>query len=225
MHRFPLGGLCMRLIRRLLWLMVLIAIAAVASFFWFRSRYQAVITTLAQTQVKNATSDLINDAIDRQITDGTIQYDRMVYFEKDLEGKITALKTNMSEVNRLKTNLLNLINDEILAMDSDHLGIPLGSLVMPELFAGKGPSIPVQILTIRNSEAGFFSDFTQAGINQTLQKLNMQVSVDVAVLVLGKVDDFTISSQVVIAETVIVGQVPDMFLQTGGMYELQRENR
>lgn len=214
----------MRLIRKLLWLVVLVGIAAVASFFGFRIRYQAVITTLAQTQVKNATSDLINDAIDRQITDGTIQYDRMVYFEKDLEGKITALKTNMSEVNRLKTNLLNLINDEILAMDSDHLGIPIGSLVLPELFGGKGPAIPVQILTIRNSEANFFSEFSQAGINQTLQKLNMQVSVDVAVLVLGKVEDFTISSQVVIAETVIVGQVPEMFLQTGGNYELQREN-
>ena len=50
------------------------------------------------------------------------------------------------------------------------------------------------------------------------------MSVDVAVLVLGQVDDFTISSQVVIAETVIVGQVPDTFLQTGGNYELQREN-
>ena len=190
----------------------------------FRYKYSDAIRGLAETQVRNVTSDLINDAIERQFSNGTIRYDRMVYFEKDLEGKITALKTNMSEVNRLKTDLLNLINDEILAMDSDHLGIPLGSLVMPELFAGKGPSIPVQILTIRNSEAGFFSDFTQAGINQTLQKLNMQVSVDVAVLVLGKVDDFTISSQVVIAETVIVGQVPDMFLQTGGMYELQREN-
>lgn len=214
----------MRLIRRILGLLVLLAVILVACFILFRSKYHSVITTLAQTQVKNATSDLINDAIDRQISNGTIQYDRMVYFEKDLEGKITALKTNMSEVNRLKTDLLNLINDEILAMDSDHLGIPLGSLILPEVFAGKGPQIPVQILTIRNSEADFFSEFSQAGINQTLQKLNMQVSVDVAVLVLGKVDDFTISSQVVIAETVIVGQVPDMFLQTGGIYELQREN-
>ena len=214
----------MRFFRRLIGLLIVLLLVAIVTFFLFRYKYHSVITTLAQTQVKNATSDLINDAIERQISNGTIQYDRMVYFEKDLEGKITALKTNMSEVNRLKTDLLNLINDEILAMDSDHLGIPLGSLVMPELFAGKGPSIPVQILTIRNSEAGFFSDFTQAGINQTLQKLNMQVSVDVAVLVLGKVDDFTISSQVVVAETVIVGQVPDMFLQTGGIYELQREN-
>lgn len=214
----------MRIIRRILLLTVFLVLSGIVLFFLFRSKYLSVITALAQTQVKNATSDLINDAIDRQISDGTIQYDRMVYFEKDLEGKITALKTNMSEVNRLKTNLLNLINDEILAMDSDHLGIPLGSLFVPEFFSGKGPVIPVHILTIRNSEAEFFSEFSQAGINQTLQKLNMQVSVDVAVLVLGKVDSFTISSHVVIAETVIVGQVPDMFLQTGGIYELQREN-
>ena len=214
----------LRIIRHILRLLIILLIVIIVCFFLFRGRYHEVIGTLAQTQVKNATSDLINDAIDRQISNGNIQYDRMVYFEKDLEGKITALKTNMSEVNRLKTDLLNLINDEILAMDSDQLGIPLGSLIFPEVFAGKGPLIPVQILTIRNSEANFFSEFSQAGINQTLQKLNMQVSVDVAVLVLGKVDDFTISSQVVIAETVIVGQVPDMFLQTGGIYELQREN-
>ena len=214
----------MWLVRRLIILMALTATVVVACFIWFRSQYQSVITTLAQTQVKNATSDLINDAIDQQIASGTIQYDRMVYFEKDLDGKITALKTNMSEVNRLKTNLLNLINDEILAMDSDHLGIPIGSLVLPEVFGGKGPMIPVQILTIRNSEAEFFSEFSQAGINQTLQKLNMLIRVDIAVLVLGEVDDFSISSQVVIAETVIVGQVPDMFLQTGGIYEYQREN-
>ena len=212
-------------VRRILLLIFLLLAAVTALFFLFRSKYLTVITTLAQTQVKNATSDLINDAIDKQISDGIIQYDRMVYFEKDLEGRITALKTNMSEVNRLKTDLLNLINDEILAMDSDHLGVPVGSFFLPEIFAGKGPEIPVQILTIRNSEADFFSEFSQAGINQTLQKLNMRVSVDVAVLVLGKVDNFTISSHVVIAETVIVGQVPEMFLQTGGIYESQRENR
>ena len=214
----------MRLIRRLVLGVVLLIVIAVMCFALLRREYYDVIVSLAQTQVKNITSDLINDAIDKQISDGTIQYDRMVYFEKDLDGRITALKTNMSEVNRLKTNLLNIINDEILAMDADHIGIPVGSFLLPELFAGRGPVIPVQILTIRNSEASFFSEFTEAGINQTLQQLNMQVCVDVAVLVLGKIDAFTISSQVVVAETVIVGQVPNMFLQTGGIYELQREN-
>ena len=64
-------------------------------FLAFRVKYRDVIRELAQTQVKNTTSDLTNDAIARQIAAGHIQYDRIVYFEKDLDGRITALKTNM----------------------------------------------------------------------------------------------------------------------------------
>lgn len=202
-------------------LIVLLAISMLALLF-FRIKYNDAIRSLAETQVRNTTSDLINDAIDKQIEDGNVQYDRMVYFEKDLDGRITALKTNMSEVNRLKTDILNLINDEILAFSTDDLGIPLGSLFLPELLSGRGPEIPVQILSIRNSDASFMSYFFEAGINQTLQQMNMQVTVDVTVLVLGQTNSFTISSQVVVAETIIVGDVPDTYFQTGGTYE--REN-
>ncbi len=203
--------------------MLLILLAAVfLAFLMLRSRYRDVIRDLAETQVKNTTSDLTNDAIAKQIADGVIQYDRIVYFEKDLDGRITALKTNMSEVNRLKTDILNLINDEILALDTSDIGIPLGSLFLPELFSGKGPAIPVRILSIRNSDATFSSKFSQAGINQTLHQLTMIVSVDVAVLVLGQTSSFTVNSEVVVAETVIVGDVPSTFLQTGGNYESKR---
>jgi len=193
-------------------------------FFMLRSRYRDIIRELAETQVKNTTSDLTNDAIAKQIADGIIQYDRIVFFEKDLEGRITALKTNMSEVNRLKTDILNIINDEILALDTSDIGIPLGSIFLPELLSGKGPAIPVHILSIRNSDATFSSNFIQAGINQTLHQLIMLVSVDVAILVLGQTGSFTITSEVVVAETVIVGDVPNTFLQTGGNYGPQREN-
>jgi sporulation protein YunB len=205
-----------RFLRRiLLWILVL-AVLTCGGLLVFRQRYQETILHLAETQVKNTTSDLINDAIDDQIEMGTIHYDRIVYFEKDLDGRITALKTNMSEVNRLKTAILNLINDEILAVDTADLGVPLGSLIFPEVFSGKGPGIPVQILSIRNSDASFHSNFSEAGINQTLQQITMEISVDVAVLVLGKTDSFTVSSQVVVAETIIVGDVPNTFFQTGG---------
>ena len=181
-----------------------------------RGKYRYVIEDLAKTSVRNTTSDLTNDAIARQIADGNIAYDRIVFFEKDLDGRITALKTNMSEVNRLKTDILNIINDEILALDNSDIGIPIGSLFLPELLSGKGPAIPVHILSIRNSDANFVSTFSQAGINQTLHRLNMEVSIDVAVLVLGETSSFTMSSEVVVAETIIVGQVPQTFLQTGG---------
>ena len=208
-----------RFLKRWLQRLLIVFLILAVLFFTMRSRYRDVISDLAKTQVMNSTSDLTNDAIAKQIAEGNILYDRIVYFEKDLNGRITALKTNMSEVNRLKTDILNIINDEILALDTSDIGIPLGSLFLPELLSGRGPAIPVHILSIRNSDASFVSHFSQAGINQTLHRLNMEVSIDVAVLVLGETTSFTMSSQVVVAETIIVGDVPDTFLQTGGHYE------
>ncbi len=208
---------------KLLRMIIIILVVAVVGLVLFRLKFSDSIRALAQTQVINTTSDLINDAIDCQIEDGKIQYDRMVYFEKDLDGRITALKTNMSEVNRLKTDILNLINDEILALSTDDLGIPVGSLFLPELLAGRGPNIPIEILSIRNSDASFTSHFSEAGINQTLQQINMHVSVDVTVLVLGQTDSFTVSSQVIVAETIIVGDVPDTYFNTGGFYETEND--
>ena len=194
----------------------LTAAVLLSGFLLLRRRLWPVVMELAQTQVTNTTSDLINDAISEQIAQGNIRYDRIVFFEKDLNGRITALKTNMSEVNRLKTDILNLINDEILAQDTEHLGVALGSLILPEFLSGKGPDIPVRLLSIRNSDARFRSFFSEAGINQTLQQLTMDVMVDVTILVLGQTKSFPVSSQVVVAETVIVGDVPDTFLQSGG---------
>lgn len=187
----------------------------IAGFFSLRSKYRLVIGDLAQTSVKNATSDLANDSVAQQIENGNIQYDRIVYFEKDINGRITALKTNIGEVNRLKTDILNIINGRILALDAADIGIPIGSLFLPEFFSGKGPTIPVHILAIRNSDATFSSNFIQAGINQTLHQLVMEVNVEAAVLVLGETSTFQVSSQIVVAETVIVGEVPNTFIQTG----------
>ena len=205
-----------RWIRRAARWLIILVVAVSLAFLMLRSRYRDIIQELAQTQVKNTTSDLTNDAIAKQIAQGVIQYDRIVYFEKDLDGRITALKTNMSEVNRLKTDILNLINDEILAQSTEELSVPLGSLFLPEFLSGKGPRIPVRLLSIRNSDAEFHSDFSEAGINQTLQHLILDVKVDVTILVLGETQSFPVASQVVVAETVIVGDVPNTFLNTGG---------
>lgn len=213
-----------RFIRRCFRFLAVLSLLAVIGLLFFRHRFHEPIQELARTQVTNTTSDLINDAVDELIEAGDIQYDRIVYFEKDLNGRITALKTNMSEINRLKTNTLNIINDEILALDTSDIGIPMGSLFLPEFFFGRGIALPVEIITIRNSDAYFTSEFSQAGINQTLHKLNMCVLVDVSVLVLGQTASFTVNSEVVVAETIIVGDVPDTFFQTGGYYGTQTEN-
>ena len=215
----------LRWIKRAGFSVLLLCAVGLALFLMFRGKYRTVIQNLAKTQVMNSTSDLTNDAISRQIEEGSIRYDRIVFFEKDVNGKITALKTNIGEINRLKTDILGIINEEILALDTSDIGIPLGSLILPELLSGKGPVIPVRILSIRNSDATFSSDFSQAGINQTIHQVIMEVSVDVAILVLGETDSFTVTSQVVVAQTVIVGEGPDTFLHTGGDYGSERKNQ
>lgn len=203
-------------LRRILNVLLLLLLVIAVILLVLRRKYDAVMVDLTKTQVTNATSDLINDAIAQQIAGGKVEYDRIVYFEKDLEGRITALKTNIGEVNLLKTDTLNIINEQILATEHSYMGIPLGSLFLPELLSGKGPEVPVKILSIRNSDATFESSFSHAGINQTMHQLRMCVIVDVSVLVLGKTITFPVSSDMVIAETIIVGTVPDTFLQTGG---------
>lgn len=203
-------------IRRSLRIAMILALILGVMFLLFRRKYDQAIVELTKTQITNTTSDLINDAVAEQIAAGKVQYDQIVYFEKDVNGKITALKTNIVEVNRLKTDILNRINREILEQEHLKMGLPLGSLFLPELFSGKGPEIPVKILSIRNSDATLESQFTNAGINQTMHQLKMFVLVDISVLVLGKTVSFTVSTDVVVAETIIVGAVPDTFLQTGG---------
>lgn len=213
------GANPMTLAKRIVRVILLITILMVAAFFWLRRKYQEPLIALAQTQVMNTTSDMINDAISNQMAESDIPFDRIVYFEKNLDGRITALKTNISEINRLKTQTLDIINDEILALDSSDLGIPLGNLFLPEIMSGRGPSLPVEIITVQNSDASFSSNFTQAGINQTLHQINMSVVVDVVVLVFGHTESFTVGSEMVVAETIIVGDVPDAFFQTGGTYD------
>lgn len=198
--------------------LVLLVALLIGIGIFLRKQFNPIVDELAKTQVRNRTSDLINDAIAAQIASDNIAYDRIIFFEKDLNGKITALKTNMSEVNRLKTDILNIINDEILDLDVHDIGVPLGSVIFPELLSGKGPVIPVRVISISNSDAQFLSHFSEAGINQTLQQLTMSVSVDVTILVMNRTETLTVSSEVVVAETIIVGAVPETFINTSGVF-------
>ena len=116
----------------------------------------------------------------------------------------------MQQVNRLKADVLNTINSQLLQA-AGAVEVPAGDLFLPELFSGRGPGIPVRILSIGRSQADFVSHFTQAGINQTLHKLSMQIRIEGTALVLGRVFHFTASGTVLVAETVIVGQVPHTF--------------
>ena len=132
----------------------------------------------------------------------------MILFEKKTDGLITALKTNMQEVNHLKSEILQLIYQKISRING---GISTGTLMFPGLFSGRGPEISLRVHAVQSVNAVFLSEFTQAGINQTLHRLKLNVQVEGSVLVMGKSYPYTVSDCVLIAETVIVGNVPHTY--------------
>lgn len=198
-----------RLVGFLLCLLVVLMILVI------RIRLYPLIEDMAKTRVSNQASNIINDAIDEQIKSGSIHYEDMIVLEKDAGGNITALRTDMSVINRLKAEILDLINDQILDLSVSQIGVPIGNLLLPEFFSGRGFYLPVRILSISSSGATFENRFSQAGINQTLHQIVMNVEVSVMVLTPAGSETVPCSSQVVIAETVIVGTVPNSYVSVG----------
>ena len=198
--------------RKFLLLFLIFAVAAFMLLLYMRARMSPITEELAFARVNNVVSRIINNAIDEQIASGTINYDRMIYLEKDVDGNITALKTNMAEINNLKTQILSILNERLYDISVEDLGIAIGSLIAPEFFAGRGPKIPVRIISCSMTSAGFENVFSAAGINQTLHQILMDVTVTVSLLLPTGSATVDVQSQVVIAETVIVGTVPDNYV-------------
>ena len=183
----------------------------------FRIRLAPMAEQLIVTQVDNQASDAINAAIADQIAEGEFDYDRMVTIEKDANGNVTAIRTNIGELNRLKTSVLQRMDEELEQLSMEQLGVPIGSVLLPELFSGRGPLVPVRVLAVRTSDASFRNSFQSAGINQTLHSIYIDIHVCITILTWTGTSEINVDSAVVAAETVIVGTVPTTYF---GMEEL-----
>lgn len=171
-----------------------------------------MVEELAKARVENRASYIINEAIEAQLRSDDIDYENIVFLEKDVNGGITALKTNINEINRLKTQILSVIDTMLLDLDVNEIGLPLGSLIIPELFSGTGPRLPVKVLSISASDADFRNEFSAAGINQTSHRIMMDVTITMTVLTPVGTETVTVTSGMVVAETVIVGHVPNSYV-------------
>ncbi len=201
-----------RLFRRKTAVLFGVFLIIAAFFFFLQLILSPLIVELAKARVDNRASYIINEAIETQMQSDDIDYENIVFLEKDVNGNITALKTNINEVNRLKTQILSVIDDLLLDLDVNEIGIPLGSLILPELFSGMGPKLPVKVMSVSASDAEFHNEFSEAGINQTSHRMMMDVNITMTVLTPMGTESITVTSAVVVAETVIVGLVPESYV-------------
>lgn len=182
-----------------------------------RIRFQPMADRLLQTQVDNQASTAINEAIQEQIETGGIDYAQMVILEKDANGSVTAMHANMGSINDLRTRILSRIDEKLMDFSVEELGVPVGSVVLPELFSGRGPKLPARVIAVRTSDAAFRNEFLDAGINQTLHRIYFDINVTISLMTVDGSHEVSVDSNVLVAETVIVGQVPAAYF---GLEEL-----
>ena len=159
----------------------------------------------------NTVTRIVNAAVNETVYESEVGYDELISLEKDNDGRIVALKSNMAAFNRLQSAVLNNVLERMADVDTRELSIPLGTLTGSPLLAGRGPLLRVRMQSVGAPSARFENAFSAAGINQTKHQIKLIVDVSVAILLPGFSTGTRVSSDFNVAETVIVGSVPESY--------------
>lgn len=175
-----------------------------------------VLAAAARYQVRSQVTAAVEQWAARDLQERGVDYSDFVTITRNEAGEITALSADMARLNLLRAelsaHLLERLEDSQL-----ELTVPVGSLLPLEPTWARGPELHLRALALGTASAEFESEFTSAGINQTRHRLWLELSVPVTVLLPGGGEELTVDSRLCVAETVIVGRVPQTWFQTGGL--------
>lgn len=174
-------------------------------------RIRPMVTRLAESRATNWVNRIVAEAVSDAVASGQVDCSRLITFEKDSGGKVTALRSNMPEFNRLQTLISDAVLERLSEMSPVDLSIPLGTLTGSNLLAGRGPYIHVRTQSVGTATAKLRNALTAAGINQTKHQVLLDVEVYVTVLLPGFATSVQVNNELCVAETVIVGNVPETY--------------
>ena len=190
--------------------------AAVLLFIWFNIALVPVLKTSAVNKAKVVAIDTINDAVGKVLKKDNISYDTLISFDKNTNGDITAVNANTMEINLLKYDITNEVVKELTEVGSSDMKIPIGTVIGGQLFTGRGPNIHIRFQPIGNVNSEVTSSFSAAGINQTRQQIMLDVKADITVIISSYNVSTSVSSNYIIADSVIVGSVPGSYTVVEG---------
>ena len=170
-----------------------------------------VVVDLATARTSNAVNRIVVAAVNDAVDSGRIDYEQLVDFDKDAEGHVTELRSNMAAFNRLQASIADDILQRMAEVSSTDLAIPIGTLTGSPLLAGRGPCLRVRMQSVGTATARFDNQFSSAGINQTRHRIILDVDVHVSILLPGLTTYTKVSNEISVAETVIVGGVPETY--------------
>lgn len=100
-RRFRLFRRPLRHHPRLLILVLLLGIV-----LYFRFNWLPMVQKLVSTQIDTEVSDLINEAVDAYLARGQLQYDDLIHLERTADGRISAARVDLAQVNQMKSVIL-----------------------------------------------------------------------------------------------------------------------
>ena len=199
--------------RRFLFLLPVLIAAAVgiAASLYLRSMSRDI----AVSDARDAVTLAVNSCVSRMMHENDYGYAYFVTLEKDEDGCITAITANTANINALSSEIMQEI---ARAADSEtlNISIPLGSLLGSNLLMGRGPAIPVQVKMLTSSFVRFDNDLIATGINQSRHVIKLIANVDIDIMIPLSTVSTTVETDILIAETVIIGRVPETYLNYNG---------
>lgn len=213
LHRWPNRPAVPRTAaKRARWTLLIILAAllltgAVASWLAFRSLVTELAVSTAQDVVVASVNDIVKDIMSGRDFDAS----SLVRLEKDSYGNVTAVAANVAAVNTLSARIL----EECVARTAENtitVHVPVGDLLGSTLLLGKGPSVPVEVTMLSSSVAGFRSELTATGINQTRHQILLDLTVGVSLFMPWRTVSTSVDTEVLVSETVIVGRVPETYM-------------
>lgn len=175
-------------------------------------RLRPVLEAAASSQATNLMTQAIDAAVDNCLQENGMGYSDFVTLETDAAGKVTSITSNTAANSRFKRQVVEAVIRQLGALDSGELGVPVGSLTGQPLLSGAGPRVRVTVDSVGDVTADYANSFTSAGVNQTLHRVCLEISATVRLFLPGEVLPVSVSNSICVAETVIVGETPDTYL-------------
>lgn len=169
------------------------------------------VTELALAAATDDITIIVNDVVSEILEGGELDYEKLVTLERNGQGAVTALIANSANINALRAKVTNAVVERFADTDLTRISIPVGNLIGGTLLSGKGPRLKLDILSVTNVVTSFRNEFTSAGINQTRHRIILDVEVSLEVLLGPDSGTDSVLTEVIVAETVIVGTVPDAY--------------
>ena len=176
---------------------------------------EPIITKQCINMAKSIATKVSNEQATIVMAD--YNYTDLMNITKDESGNIKMISANVITVNKIISDIPILIQDALSKSENNKFHIKLGSFTGSKMLAGRGPDIDIKMTAIGNVETDLKSEFSQSGINQTLHRVYLEVKCNVIILTPFNSIEQQIVNQVLLAEGVIVGNIPDAYYNLEGI--------